>query len=141
MRGVHLIQLQPVLRTGTASITYGYSLYHVRSQPVSHTATACITYGYSLHHMGGYNLHHIGLQPVPHRVTACITYGHKPTIASGFLRMTDHSAKDPSCEPLTKALAVSCATQSIGAYLIKGRKISKISKTGERSLEAARSSS
>ena len=34
-----------------ASITYGYSLFHMRSQPLSPTVTASLSYGCSLHHV------------------------------------------------------------------------------------------
>ena len=39
---------QPRLHTITASVTYGYSLCHMRLQPLSRTVTASVTYGYSL---------------------------------------------------------------------------------------------
>ena len=47
----------------------------------------------------------------PHDASPCAAC----RCASGFLRIDDHSASEPSCEPLTKLSALSCATQSMGA--------------------------
>ena len=38
----HTVRLQPLSHTVTASITYGYGLYHMRLRPLSHAVTASL---------------------------------------------------------------------------------------------------